>query len=178
MRPPFRWPSFGGYATKRPTTLRRHSKALNAKASMNQLSVKIDLEDYSAGLLGYFEANGFKGFGEGWFNISDIVNFCHNLKQFANSLDGQVELVAGQSKSDGSEYLERFGLRFYALSKSGILGVHVNLTEHPYTGCRPEEVSRVSGEIKIELQSALKFAQDLHRLALGELSEVTLVGKE
>ncbi len=143
---------------------------------MNQLSIKIDLEDYAAGLMGHFEANGFKGFGEGWFNLSDIVEFCNRFEVVANLLEGEAELIAGQSKSDGSEYLERFGLRCYVVARTGILGVHVTLSEYPYTDCRPQEILKVSGELKVETQSALDFVQRLRSLCAGEIPEVILVG--
>lgn len=131
---------------------------------MNQLTLTIDLEEYSAGFYGVFEADGFKGFGEGWFNLSEIREFCDELEKLANTLDGETELVAGQSKTDGSEYLERFGLRCYVVARTGILGVHVTLTEYPYTDCRPQEISMVSGELKVEAQSAINFVQGLRSL--------------
>lgn len=145
---------------------------------INKLSIAIDLEDYIAGLTGQFEANGFKGFGEGWFNTSEIVEFCNKFELIANSLEGEAELIARQSKGDGSDYLERFGLRCYVLSRTGILGVHVTLTEHPYSDCRPQEISTVSGELKVEVQSVLNFVQGLRSLCSGNLTEVTLVASE
>lgn len=145
---------------------------------MNQLTVTIDLEDYSAGLSGAFEADDFKGFGEGWFNLSDIKEFCDNFEKLANTLDGETELVSGQSKSDGSECLERFGLRCYVVARTGILGVHVTLSEYPYTDCRPQEISKVSGELKVEVQSAINFVQGLRSLCSGGSKEVTLVGRQ
>ena len=145
---------------------------------MNQLTVTIDLEEYSAGLSGVFEADGFKGFGEGWFNLSDIKEFCDSFEKLANTLDGETELVAGQSKTDGSEYLERFGLRCYVVARTGILGVHVTLSEYPYTDCRPQEISKVSGELKVEIQSVINFVQGLRSLCSGGSKEVSLVGRQ
>jgi hypothetical protein len=145
---------------------------------MNQLSLTVDLEDYTAGLTGRFKANGFKGFGEGWFNTSDIVEFCNTFEALTNSLEGETELIAGESKSDGSEYLELFGLRCYVLSKTGIIGVHTTLAETPYTDCRPQEISTVTGEIKIDVQSSFDFIKSLRSLCLNEVSEVTLIGRE
>jgi hypothetical protein len=153
-------------------------EALNVRESMNQLTVTIDLEEYSAGLSGVFEADGFKGFGEGWFNLSDIKEFCDSFEKLANTLDGETELVAGQSKTDGSEYLERFGLRCYVVARTGILGVHVTLSEYPYTDCRPQEISKVSGELKVEIQSVINFVQGLRSLCSGGSKEVSLVGRQ
>lgn len=152
--------------------------ALNVKTSMNELTVKIDLEEYSAGLSGVFEADGFKGFGEGWFSLSEIKEFCDNLETLANSLDGETELVTGQSKADGSEYLECFGLRCYVVARTGVLGVHVTLSEPPYTDCRLQEISKVSGELKVEVQSVMAFVQGLRSLCSGSVKETTLVGRQ
>jgi len=145
---------------------------------MNQLKIKIDLEDYTAGLSGIFEANGFSGFGEGWFNHKDIIEFSRSLETLANIMNGEAELIGGESKSDGSEYLECFGLRCYVISKTGIIGVHVTLSDRPYTDCRVKEILKVSGELRVEKQLALTFAQELHDLCLGQVSEVLLVGSQ
>lgn len=147
---------------------------------MSQLSVSINLEDDdgTAGLTGRLDAEGFKGIGEGWFNLREIIEFCDGFETLANSVEGEAELIAGQSKLDGSEYLERFGLRCYVVAKTGILGVHVTLADYPYTDCRSQEISKVSGEIKVEIQSALNFIHGLRSLCAGNVSEVILVGRQ
>jgi hypothetical protein len=144
----------------------------------NQLQVTIDLEDYDAGLTGKLTANGFSGFGEGWFNLSDIKQFADELEELALNVTGKTELVAGQSKADGSEYLERFGLRCYVVARTGIIGVHVLLTDYPYTDCRKEEISTVSGEIKAEVQSVIEFCSQLRSLCSGINREALLVGRQ
>ena len=146
---------------------------------MSERSITIDLDDNgTAGLTGRFESDGFSGFGEGWFNLSEIKEFCNSFDKLTNSLEGEPELIAGQSKVDGSEYLERFGLRCYVVAKTGVLGVHVTLSEYPYTDCRPQEISKVSGEIKVDIQSATNFIQELRSLCSGGVMEVTLVGRQ
>jgi len=145
---------------------------------MSQLSLTIDLDDDgTAGLSAHFVSQGFSGLGEGWFNLCDINEFCNSFEKLADALEGEPELIAGQSKVDGSEYLERFGLRCYVVSGSGILGVHVTLSEYPHTDCRPQEISKVSGELKVEVQSALNFIQGLRSLCSGGVTEATLVGR-
>ena len=113
--------------------------------SKNQLEVTADLEEYAAGLLGKINSNGFIGSGEGWFNLTDIEAFISKARQMINSLKGTANLVAGQNKADGSAYLERFGLRCYPIGKTGVIGIHVTLTDYPYTDCRLEDVYKVSG---------------------------------
>jgi len=143
---------------------------------MNQLTIKIDLEDYTAGLFVKINANGFSGFGEGWFNTSEIIGFCRELESLDSNSDGKCELVAGQSKSDGSEYIELIGIRCYVIA-NGLLGMHVSLTDYPYTDCRQHEISKVSSELKLNTQSAIEFAKNLHSLCLNEVKEVTVVGQ-
>lgn len=146
---------------------------------MNKFSIVADTtDDGCIGLTGQFDSEGFKGFGEGWFNLVDVLEFCEKLENFATSVTGEVELIASQSKSDGTEYLERFALRWYVISKTGILGLHISLTEYPYTDCRPQEISRVSGELKLEPQSVLKFTEQLRKLSSGKLDSVDLVGRQ
>lgn len=146
------------------------------RLSMNQLTLTIDLEEYSAGLSGIFEAAEFKGVGEGWFNLSDIYAFCDDVEKLVNTLEGEAQLIANQSNSSGTEYFERFGLRCYIVSRSGIIGVHVTLSDYPYTGCRPQEITKVSGEVTVEIPTAINFAQGIRRLCSGTTKEVTLVG--
>ena len=144
----------------------------------NQLQVSIDLEDYAAGLTGMLSINGFRGFGEGWFNLSEINQFIDKLEKLASNVSGNADLIAGQSKTDGSEYLERFGMRCYVVAKTGIIGIHVTLTDYPYTDCRNEEISKISGEIKAEVQSVIEFCSQLRKLCSGVKREAVLVGRQ
>ena len=142
---------------------------------MNLLAVTIDLEDYTAGLTGKLDLSGFSGYGEGWFNLSEIEKFCDSLEQVANNVEGTAELIAGQRNIDGSEYLERFSLRCSVLSKTGVFSIHVNLSDNPYTGCRPEEVRKITGEIKADTRMVLNFVSQLRKLSIGKNSEAILV---
>ena len=145
--------------------------------SENKLVIRIDREEYTAGLFGTLEVNGFKGSGEGWFNISDIQDFIKDLKRVAKSHKGKAELIGGQSDQEGSNYLERFGLRCYPIGSTGVIGVHVTLSEYPYTDCRNEEILKVSGELKSEVQLILNFVKELKGLVSGEDTTTTLMGR-
>ena len=144
----------------------------------NKLEVTVDLEDYSAGLFGKISSNEFSGFGEGWFNLVDIKTFISKAREMINCLEGKANLVAGQNSADGSEYLERFGLRCYPIGKAGVIGVHVTLTDYPYTDCRVEEVFKVSGEIKTEAQLVENFLKELSELISGTRDKAVLVGRD
>lgn len=146
---------------------------------MNKLTITADREDYSVGLTGTLHANGFSGFGEGWFNNRDVNEFCSRIKNLGNDKTETAELIGSQSKADGSEYLERFGLRCYVLSESkenGVVGVHVTLSEYPYTDCREQEILKVSGELQVRNHKIKEFAEKLNKLVQGSLNEVTLNG--
>ncbi len=43
---------------------------------MNKLTITADREDYATGLTGTLLVDGFSGYGEGWFNNSDVKIFC------------------------------------------------------------------------------------------------------
>jgi len=146
---------------------------------MNELTITADREDYSVGLTGSFKAKNFSGFGEGWFNNSDIEEFCSHIQNMANEMKGTAELIGSQSKGDEGVYLERFALRCYVLSDSklnGIIGVHVTLSEYPYTDCREQEIFKVSGELQVRNHKMKDFSKELNNLVQGKLNEVILKG--
>ena len=148
------------------------------KMSKNRLEISIDLEEYTAGLLGRLNSNEFSGFGEGWFNLIDIKEFIEKISKMLNTLNGTANLVGSQNKADGSEYLERFGLRCYPIGSAGTIGIHVTLTDYPFTDCRPEEVYKVSGEIKTNVELANIFISELSELISGSRTMATLVARE
>jgi hypothetical protein len=146
---------------------------------MNKLTITADREDYSVGLTGSLQIDGFSGFGEGWFNNSDVREFCSNVQNLTNNMSGAAELIGSQSKADGSEYLERFSLRCYVLSESkvnGVIGVHITLSEYPYTDCREQEILKVSGELQVRNHKLKEFSGNLNKLVQGNLDEVILNG--
>jgi hypothetical protein len=143
----------------------------------NQLTITIDLEECTAGLEGQLFNDGFTGIGTGWFNITDVMDFADQLEQCALKLTGTAQLIGGESNPDGSESLETFALRCSVVSRLGILGVQVSLASYPHTNCRIEEISRVSSELKADVQSVLNFSQQLRNMSQGVINEATLVGR-
>lgn len=144
---------------------------------MNQLIITADHEEYSVGLTGKFNVNGFTGFGEGWFNKKDVLSFCDNIYNLSKNMLGREQLIGAQQKANGSEYLELFSLRCYVLSKSsinGIIGVHVNLADYPSTDCREYEILKVSGEIKVRNHNLKQFSKNLQLLIHGEIKEAII----
>jgi len=145
----------------------------------SKLKITANLDDHYTGLKGQFSHDGFCGYGEGWYNNSEINNFCSKLSTLCKTMEGAAELIGSQRKSDGSEYLELFSIRVYPLSQSklnGIVGIHVTLSEYPYTDCRPEEIMKVSGEFQTRNQHIEKFAKELKLLISGSVREVCLYG--
>jgi len=59
---------------------------------MNKLTITADREDYSVGLKGLLQLNGFSGYGEGWFNNSNINEFCSKIENLTNNMSGAAEL--------------------------------------------------------------------------------------
>lgn len=146
-----------------------------------KLTITADREDYAIGLTGKLDANGFSGFGEGWYNNSDVQSFCASLHSLSESMEGNATLLGTQSKSDGSEFLERLCIRVYPLAQSklnGVIGVHISLSDYPYTDCRQEEISKVSSELKVRNHNIKLFADSLYKLLSGETEEACLIGED
>lgn len=143
----------------------------------SNLVITANREDHSVGLTGKLFLDGFSGFGEGWHSNNDVSEFCKKILLLTEEMKGKAELIGAQSKGDGSDYLERFSIRIYPLDSSklnGIVGIHVTLSEYPYTDCRSEEILKVSGEFKTRNHTVARFAEDLSSLMSGALSEVRL----
>ena len=141
--------------------------------------ITADREEYTVGLTGDLYIDGFSGFGEGWFNIRDVITFSEDLMTLATNMEGKVELLGTQRKADGRKSLERFCLRCYVLDNSiinGVIGVHITLSEYPYTDCREQEILKVSGEMKVRNHHLLEFSEDLRKLLSGDAGEVCLNG--
>jgi hypothetical protein len=146
---------------------------------MEQLLITAELDDYSVGLTCKANLNDFSGFGEAWFSLDDVTDFCNNLKLLASEMTGLFELVGSQSKPDGSEYLETFSIRCYVLSASklnGLIGVHITLADYPYTDCRKNEIRKLSGELQIRNHKIEEFSVSLSRLINNSQSETVLYG--
>ncbi len=144
---------------------------------MDHLTITADREEYQVGLTCHASIDGFTGYGEGWFNNSKIKSLAHDLIILSKHMVGKVELIGGQSKADGSEYLETFGMRFYLLGKSsinGVVGIHVTLASPFQTYCTAEEVLKMSGQLKTRNHNLKKFSNDLIELLAGKISEVSL----
>lgn len=145
----------------------------------SKLVITADRDDYAVGLIGHLSVGGFSGFGDGWHNNSDVFEFCTKLTSLSETMEGTAELLGTETNNDRSEYLETFCIRIYPLDHSklnGTVGVHVTLSTRPYTGCRPEEISKVSAELKTQNHHVTKFSKDLKDLVLGDLEEVCLHG--
>lgn len=146
---------------------------------MERLTITADLEDYCVGLTGKINLQDFSGFGEAWFNLCDITDFCKKLKILASEMVGTIELIGSQSKPDGSEYLETFSIRCYVLSASklnGIIGVHITLADYPYTDCRNEEIRKLSGELQVRNHKIVDFSDSLVKLINHNENETVLHG--
>lgn len=146
----------------------------------SKLIITADRDDYAIGLNGNLVVGGFSGHGNGWHNNSDVLEFCTRLNLLSESMEGTAELLGTETNTDGAEYLETFCIRIYPLDRSklnGTVGVHVALSTRPYTGCRPEEILKVSAELKTLNKHVAKFSKDLKDLVSGDLEEVCFYGE-
>lgn len=141
----------------------------------NYLKITADLEDDgTVGLMGAVSSEGFSGSGEAWFNITDVKQFISELENFAKTTENPPEISGGNWDGKGNLKHKLFALRFYSFS-SFRAGVQVELANHPYTDCRPEEVSCVTLELKPETQSIIEFCGQLNELLTNNIKEACLV---
>ncbi len=130
-------------------------------------------DDGTAVLVAEVKSNGFSGKGEAWFNLSEIKSFASQLEAFAKSLNNPPIIEGGHWNGEGELSEKLFSLRLYPISTHRI-GMQVILADYPYTDCRPEEISRVSLELRPEAQATIEFAQNLARMANAENGEAIL----
>ncbi len=146
---------------------------------MDKLVVTASLDGSAVGLSADFSVEGFGGHGEGWFNKSEALAFCDQLRRLATEMSGDCELVSSQTIAEGTTSLVRFALRCYVLAPSklnGIVGLHVTISHYPYTDCRLNEILKVSGELQVRNGQLLVFATALRDLVEGKLDEATILG--
>lgn len=138
------------------------------------LKIQLDHDDDgTAGIIAEVKSNGFSGKGEAWFNLSDITSFANQLEAFAKDLNNPPIIEGGHWTGDGELSEKLLCLRLYPISTHRI-GMQVVLADYPYTDCRPEEISRVSLELRPEAQATIEFAQQLARLVNAQSGEAIL----
>ncbi|MCX2781538.1 hypothetical protein OQJ46_00865 [Microbulbifer thermotolerans] len=109
----------------------------------NYLVVTADVEDDGTiGLNGIVSARGFSGTSEAWFNVSQVIDLSEQLEHFAKTTENPPEIFGGNLDGEGSLINKLLSLRFYSLSNYRV-GVQVEFADHPYTGCRTEEIACV-----------------------------------
>src|SRR5262245_11821636 len=89
-----------------------------------------------------------------------LFEFSSALVEFSRKPDRSVELEAGND--DGVGYLS---LRFYAIDALAHIGCHLRLATTAETRHRPEEIWKLSIELRTELGSVESFARALALMA-------------
>ncbi len=141
----------------------------------NYLKITADIEDDgTVGLTGAASCDGFSGVGEAWFNVTDVRKFILELQHFAKTTEKPPHISGGNWDGNGNLSEVLFSLRFYSFS-SYRAGMQIVLADHPSTDCRPEEISRVTLELKPETQAILNFCEQLDSLLFNSIEEACLV---
>ncbi|MBU2986374.1 hypothetical protein KO528_13515 [Saccharophagus degradans] len=137
------------------------------------IRIELDFEsDSTVCVKGSAIIDGYSGFGEGWFNSEKILSFARAIPAIGDNL----ELAGGHFGEDGKLVDKHFGLKISELSPSYKYGLHIILANQPETYCRPEEIRRFCGEIKLSKLELLKFSQDLIDLVFEKRKSVTVCG--
>ena len=142
------------------------------------LLISANREDFTLELVTIMTIGKFSGKGKAWFNNSYVIEFSRKLIALTDNMEGTAELLGTQGCLDSSDYLETMSLRFYVLSNSklnGVLGVHCTLSNHPYTGCRKNEIMKVSAELQVRNGVVNNFARNLEQLTNGNIKKINLI---
>jgi hypothetical protein len=100
----------------------------------------------------------------------DIATFASALQQFGSGASAGAEFVAGADTGIGL-----IALRFYRVDRSGHIACHVRLVTGRLPGDhRPEEVSRLSVEVRAEGAAVDRFARQLSELARTQAGQAVL----
>jgi hypothetical protein len=100
----------------------------------------------------------------------DIATFAVALQRFADGAAAEVEFVAGADNGIGL-----VALRFYRVDRAGRIACHVRLaTGNLPKDHRPEEVCRLSIEVRVETWAVLRFARQLGELARTQAGKASL----
>jgi hypothetical protein len=139
------------------------------------LNIKLYREDDgTAGLSACVLTGDFSGSGTAWFNLTEIEEYSRKVKLFAETLENPPNIAGGYYDLEGNLENTLLSFRMYLISRRGYIGFLVELANHPYTSCRPEEISRVSVELKTTPQSLIDFSNGIDQLIRGNVDEVVL----
>jgi hypothetical protein len=99
-----------------------------------------------------------------------IEAFAIALKRFADAVDAVAEFVAGADTGIGL-----IALRFYRVDRAGHIACHVRLaTGGLPNNFRPEEVLRLSIELRTEAWAVVPFARQISEMAQARAGRAVL----
>ena len=138
------------------------------------LKIKLDQDDDGGVcVIAKVYSGNFSGEGEAYFNISDIKELSNNLTEFIKTQANPPSIKGGNWDGKGNLIEILLSLKFYSFSNYRF-GVLVNLTDHPYTECREEEISRVTVELKPNTHELSSFVEQINKLIHSEIKEAVL----
>jgi hypothetical protein len=100
----------------------------------------------------------------------DIEAFGIALKRFADAFDAVAEFMAGADTGIGL-----IALRFYRTDRAGHIACHVRLATGELSNeSRPEEIYRLSVELRTEAWAVVQFARQISEMAQARAGQALL----
>ena len=142
-----------------------------------KLTITADIEsDHTLALKAKVDVDGFSGYGEAWFNSSEVRKFITQIRDFNDTMENPPHLQGGHWDGDGNITDLLLSLRFYALSDYRS-GLHIHLSDFPSTYATEEEVSKVTVGMKPNKHEISKFCDDMELLLSNTQTEAHLTSK-
>jgi hypothetical protein len=146
------------------------SQAMDDIALPHQVSLAIVyVDEHLIQLEAAVRAGHWSGRARAYTVPESIAAFGIALKRFADAVDAVAEFEAGADTGIGF-----LAIRFYRVDRAGHIACHVRLATSESNDCRPEEVFRLSIEVRTEAWAVVQFAQQIGEMARTQAGHALL----
>ena len=127
-------------------------------------------DDQMIELEAFVNVGHWRGQARAYTTPPQVVSFSEALVQFTEG-GSSTELVAGSDNGSGM-----IGLRFYRIDRAGHIAGYVRLASDGHTfDHRPEQVSRLEVEFRVEAWALCEFARKLAQIVHDKLGRASLM---
>jgi hypothetical protein len=150
------------------------SDSMNAE-SPNRLTIEgIYVDGSMVELETFFHFRRWSARATAYTQFKDLALFANQLERFAETLAGEAIFVAGDENSS----VGFLALRFYPIGRTGRFACHLRLATNAASDSRPEEIWRVSAELKSTAAALDRFLEGMRCIGGYEGAKATLCLEE
>ncbi len=143
-------------------------------ASFKNLEISIGLDDeYTCLLKGSANIEGFSGYGEGWFNISEVEGFIESLSK----RELPLELAGGYYGNDHKLKHKNFSLKISEISSNWKYSIAIVLQNFPEAGFRVESIMKFSSELIVGKQELDSIIENFSGMVKGNQQCFVITGQ-